>query len=305
MRTYRLSIPVGSGNVLPTRTRLTGKRSAIRWRAIDTLRSCSVRRRTPYIQSCDKLSTWNYEDSVQQVKANVYRWGKLQVEILGELWTAREKLSQTGRPQSGTLVPLKTWADYCEDIGLSKRTANRWLANYDAERKQIREPEPLQIEAPKRGTEPGSLNSFFNNRKVHVTENGLTVKPGEILTPGEVDALLMRAAKLTGSDAGNWIVGDLLVYAEKMRTELSSFAKGVGAFVAGDLETAIDNVVDMEAKALTDPSEMELLSLKHDWATYVLGSVTTNETLLDECRRDMQTRNKYRKTHGLRELNVR
>ena len=45
--------------------------------------------------------------------------------------TAREELSSRYHRDDGTNVP--TWGRYCEDIGISKRTANRWLFRYDPE----------------------------------------------------------------------------------------------------------------------------------------------------------------------------
>ena len=50
------------------------------------------------------------------------------VEAANELYVAREKLAKVGRPEIGTNVPVKSWNQYCHDIGIEKRTANRWLA---------------------------------------------------------------------------------------------------------------------------------------------------------------------------------
>lgn len=51
--------------------------------------------------------------------------------ILTELWIAREILEkERGRgplPEFRDKCP-KTWEQYCQDIGIEKRTANRWLA---------------------------------------------------------------------------------------------------------------------------------------------------------------------------------
>ena len=45
---------------------------------------------------------------------------------------AREKLSTRAwnKHSDGTNVPSRTWDSYCTDIGIEKRTANRWLAQY-------------------------------------------------------------------------------------------------------------------------------------------------------------------------------
>jgi len=74
---------------------------------------------------------WDYDISVTKMKKWVFNWKKLTGNILMELWIAREILSETGRPKSGTIVPLnKTWNDYCVETGIIKRTANRWLKRW-------------------------------------------------------------------------------------------------------------------------------------------------------------------------------
>ena len=95
------------------------------------------------------IETWDYTASVERMRPMVVRWKTLTVEMLHELWEAREALSKTGAAGhvenlSGTDDPLRTWAQYCEDIGLSKRTANRWLQRYDPQgRKLIEAPDTL------------------------------------------------------------------------------------------------------------------------------------------------------------------
>ena len=74
---------------------------------------------------------WSYTDSVEKVKANVYKWKNLGEEIFNELWIAREILSKSkseaAKIMHGTIVPWMTWTQYCEDIGSSRQVVNRWL----------------------------------------------------------------------------------------------------------------------------------------------------------------------------------
>jgi hypothetical protein len=66
----------------------------------------------------------------------------LTAEIPQELWVARELLScdpsqaVKTRYVRGTNVPRRTWSDYCRDIGVDRRTANRQLATYRGEEKE-------------------------------------------------------------------------------------------------------------------------------------------------------------------------
>lgn len=74
---------------------------------------------------------WDYDASVNRVQPLIYKWKNLTVEVAQELYVAREKLSKEGRPEiTGTNVPVKTWNSYCAAIGIEKRTANRWLAQF-------------------------------------------------------------------------------------------------------------------------------------------------------------------------------
>ena len=93
---------------------------------------------------------WNYDQAVERVKAKVYKWKKMTADLLQELHTARQQLSKTGvyYREGGTDGSPKTWAGFCADIGLSKRTVNRWLAKFDPDTKQIkRETKPKQLGA--------------------------------------------------------------------------------------------------------------------------------------------------------------
>lgn len=79
--------------------------------------------------------TWDYNKSVKDVKAFVYKWKNLSVEIAEELSIARDMLSldikDQPRASDGTFVPAdKTWDSYCKDINVLKRVVNRWLKQW-------------------------------------------------------------------------------------------------------------------------------------------------------------------------------
>jgi hypothetical protein len=94
------------------------------------------------------IEPWNYEKSVETTKALVSTYRKCSLDLVKELFSAREALSNQGfRTDLGTNVPkfadgqfcptAKTWESYCEDIGLEKRTVNRWLALYVPEEERL------------------------------------------------------------------------------------------------------------------------------------------------------------------------
>lgn len=74
---------------------------------------------------------WDYQESVNRVKGLIFKWKNLTEELFIELEIAREGLASPAE-KAGTKVPgLKTWSDYCEDIGSSRQVVNRWLRNWN------------------------------------------------------------------------------------------------------------------------------------------------------------------------------
>lgn len=76
---------------------------------------------------------WNYEESVAKVLQLVYKWKNLTIELATELYIARKALSKEGRPWpkiTGAFAPVKTWTNYCQEIGVDKSTVNRWLKRF-------------------------------------------------------------------------------------------------------------------------------------------------------------------------------
>lgn len=84
------------------------------------------------------IEPWNYEKSVETSKVLVSTFKKVSLDLVKELYSARMALEPQGRSAVGTFVPtVQTWEGYCEDIGLEKRTANRWLALYVPEEERL------------------------------------------------------------------------------------------------------------------------------------------------------------------------
>jgi|TARA_B100001094_G_scaffold278785_1_gene288543 hypothetical protein len=77
-------------------------------------------------------NTWNYDHSVDKVQSLVFKWKNISVEILKELFIAREMLKQQGKrtdlyPNGDKL----NWTTYLKEVGLPYETARRWLGQYD------------------------------------------------------------------------------------------------------------------------------------------------------------------------------
>lgn len=77
------------------------------------------------------VSIWKYQDSVDRVRPLVLNWKNLTVELARELYIAREALNgrqgQRKDPDAADYINY-TWNDFCEEIGISRRTANNWLS---------------------------------------------------------------------------------------------------------------------------------------------------------------------------------
>lgn len=90
----------------------------------------------------NELTTWDYAASVERVRPKVLKLHDLTLDIYHELWEARDALSAQGARSDLTSGQMsRSWEGYCADVGLVKRTVNRWLTRYDPEERKL-------IEAP-------------------------------------------------------------------------------------------------------------------------------------------------------------
>ena len=91
------------------------------------------------------LEPWDYEKSVETTKVLVSTFKKVSLDLVKELYSARRALEPQGRSAVGQFCPtVKTWEGYCNDIGLSKRTANSWLALYVPDEDRLLTPEEMK-----------------------------------------------------------------------------------------------------------------------------------------------------------------
>ena len=90
--------------------------------------------------SAEIPAEWSYETSVDRVRTLTMRWRDVTVELLQELWVAREMLRNQGaRTDLTSSQMLRSWAQYCEDTGLERMTVHRWLKRYDPVTRAIRD----------------------------------------------------------------------------------------------------------------------------------------------------------------------
>ena len=79
----------------------------------------------------NKVNSWDYNESVSIMKYQVKVWKARTLDLVRELYVAHQNLEPQGRSAVGQFcTTVKTFADYCEDIGLPRRTAYSWLKLY-------------------------------------------------------------------------------------------------------------------------------------------------------------------------------
>lgn len=110
------------------------------------------------------VKPWKYEESVEVAKSLVGTAFKCTLDLVRELYAAREALSQPGcrldmiqkyasksnnnlRQFAGGYtkpIQLHTFQNYLDDIGLSPRTARYWLSLYSPREDKLYSPEELK-----------------------------------------------------------------------------------------------------------------------------------------------------------------
>jgi hypothetical protein len=102
---------------------------------------------------------WSYDVSVLKMRGLVVQWKNISIEILRELYIAKQKLTAQGvRNDLDPNGSKLGWEHYLNDVGLSKETVRRWLLSYDPVSniilpKEIEgsEPIPVKHECPNCG----------------------------------------------------------------------------------------------------------------------------------------------------------
>jgi len=87
-----------------------------------------------------KLNRWNYGKSIEKMRPLVKQWKKATVEMLRELYLAREFLTrQKGQykdPEAPNYLEY-SWSGYCGEIGLKYQAVNSWLKSFQFAPKEL------------------------------------------------------------------------------------------------------------------------------------------------------------------------
>jgi hypothetical protein len=87
---------------------------------------------------------WDYSASVEKVRGMVIKWSTLTIELVEDLYRAREELDARGKNHGKEKVQDGTFSKYLEEVGLARRTVHAWLERYIPEEKKLLSVEELE-----------------------------------------------------------------------------------------------------------------------------------------------------------------
>ena len=98
-----------------------------------------------HLESKRKVQVWDYDKSVEKVKSLILKRKNLTIDILRELYIARQLLSASGARNDlakNLDRSKKGFKHYCEEVGVSRETIRLWLKEYDPDKNLIRKLTP-------------------------------------------------------------------------------------------------------------------------------------------------------------------
>lgn len=106
-----------------------------------------------------RIRRWDYDKSIIKMRPLIREWKRSTVEVLRELYLAREFLTgQKGQyrdPLAGNYL-LHSWKSYCEELGLSYQFANNLLRPFTPRELSPGGKDTLLLAPPAKGEAPAS-----------------------------------------------------------------------------------------------------------------------------------------------------
>lgn len=119
----------------------------------------------PYEQ---EIITWNLESAIERCRNNFNSFQRSAALLAKDLFIAHEALARMGGDHRSENAIVFTWSDFCETVGISRKTAMLWMRLYD----------PIQdrVLAPEEITPVKTINSIddggHENRVAHAMATG-------------------------------------------------------------------------------------------------------------------------------------
>lgn len=128
------------------------------------------------------ITDWSFDKAVEEFKPLLQEWTRKTLELARLLYVANQSLSSSGYRtdltscQNGTRLPNqpRTFEQFCNAVGIPKRTAYNWLACYDPDEDYLFEVEEVKAKLKEemdklfldvhshRETEPGWVPSTIS-----------------------------------------------------------------------------------------------------------------------------------------------
>ena len=106
--------------------------------------SVSAKQAFPFEQ---EIIQWDLESAINRCAENFHSFQKSAALLAKDLYIAHEVLAVRGGNRRTEEAPEFTWTDFCDAVGISRKTAMLWMRLYDPVNDRVRTPEELAKEA--------------------------------------------------------------------------------------------------------------------------------------------------------------
>lgn len=118
---------------------------------------------------CEKeIILWDFEKAVSEIRPKLESFKKKAVELAKDLYIAHEALVRIGGDRKSESAQNYNWGDFCDLIGISRKTAWLYTKLYDPIADRVRDPEEL---SPKK--KALQITSENEKRIQHALETGV------------------------------------------------------------------------------------------------------------------------------------
>ena len=111
----------------------------------------SKQQETAVIALSKAVERWDYDSSVKKMRPLVRQWKKATIELVRELFLAKEYLTnQEGQykdPEADNYL-IYSWKSYCEEIELPCQIANNWIKTFTPKEFSDTGKDVLMLESP-------------------------------------------------------------------------------------------------------------------------------------------------------------
>lgn len=102
--------------------------------------SVSAKQAFPFEQ---EIIQWDLESAISRCAENFHSFQKSAALLAKDLYIAHEVLAVRGGNRRTEDAPEFTWTDFCDAVGISRKTAMLWMRLYDPVEDRVRTPEEL------------------------------------------------------------------------------------------------------------------------------------------------------------------